>query len=135
MNAVSARLEFMCSPDRDVEVCVGLQALQSMARGEDRWAGLPADDRLEQIEHMARIYGAAYPGLRLYLYDVREVYSAPFTVFGPKRAVVFLGPNYLVLNGSDHIRMFSRRFDELIRLAVVQPHDVEKTLRALRALV
>ena len=102
-----------------------------MAAGQDIWEGFPKQDRLEQIEHMARIYRGAYPGLRLYLYDLRDVYSAPFTVFGPKRAVVFLGPSYLVLNGSEHIRMFARRFDDLIRLAVVQPHDIERRLLKL----
>ena len=128
-----ARLDFMCNPDSDVEVCVAVQSLQSLARGEEKWAGLSAEDRLEQITHMADIYAGAYPGLRLYLYDLREVYSAPFTVFGLKRAIVFLGPSYLVMNASDHIRMFSRRFDELIRLAVVQPHDVGRFLAELAA--
>ncbi len=130
-DALRARLDFMSSPDSDVEVCVALQSVQSMAAGQDRWEGFPVGERREQILHMARIYRDAYPGLRIYLYDLRDVYSAPFTVFGPKRAVVFLGPSYLVLNGSDHIRMFSRRFDELIRLAAVQPHDVERVLLSL----
>ncbi|MCW6508375.1 helix-turn-helix domain-containing protein [Lichenifustis flavocetrariae] len=135
LKAVRARLDFMCSPDSDVEVCVALQSLQLLARGEERWAGFPAEDRLAQIEHMARIYHASYPSLRLYLFDLRDVYSVPFTVFGAKRAVVFLGPSYFVLNDADHIRMFSRRFDDLIRLAVVQPHEVERTMRALPNLV
>lgn len=130
-QALRARLDFMCSPDSDVEVCVALQSVQSMAAGQDRWEGLSKRDRAAQIEHMVQIYVGAYPALRIYLYDLREVYSAPFTVFGPKRAVVFLGPSYLVLNSSEHIRMFSRRFDALIRLASVQPHDVERRLRAL----
>ena len=133
LEAVKARLAFMGSPDSDVEVCVAIQALQSVADGEEKWTGLPASDRRNQVRHMAEIYAGAYPGLRLYLYDLREVYSAAFTVFGPKRAVVFLGPSYLVMNGSDHIRMFSRRFDDLIRLAVVQPHDVERYLSDLAA--
>ena len=131
LEAVRARLDFMCSPDSDVEVCLPLQVLHALAEGRDRWEGLSADQRREQIESMVTIYTRAYPGLRLYLYDMRDVYSAPFTVFGPKRAVVYLGPTYLVLNGADHIRMFARRFDELIRLASVQPHAVESVLRSL----
>lgn len=129
--AVRARLDFMCNPDSDVEVGVALQSLDMMARGEERWVGLPADLRRDQIAHMTRIYAASYPSLRLYLYDLREVYSVPFTVFGSRRAVVFLGPSYFVLNGPEHIRMFSRRFDDLIRHAAVQPHDVERRLHAL----
>lgn len=131
LDAVQARLDYMIKPENDVEVCVALQALWSLAAGQDLWQGLPRNDRLEQISHMAGLYGQAYPALRLYLYDQRDIYSVPFTVFGPKRAALFLGNSYLVLNGSDHIRMFARRFDEMIRLAVVQPHAVEQTIRAL----
>ncbi|MDX7950190.1 helix-turn-helix transcriptional regulator [Lichenihabitans sp. Uapishka_5] len=135
LAAVQARLDFMCNPDSNVEVGLALQSLQMLARGEERWAGFPAGARREQIAHMSRIYAASYPSLRLYLYDLREVYSVPFTVFGAKRAVVFLGPSYFVMNGADHIRMFARRFDDLIRHAVVQPHEVGRTLEALTGLV
>ncbi len=135
LEAVQARLTFMGEPDNDVEVCVTMQALWALSEGRELWRDMPAKDRRAQIEHMADLYRRAYPGLRLYLYDHRDIYSAPFTVFGPKRAVLFLGHSYLVLNGSDHIRMFARRFDEMIRVAVVQPHEVEKTLRELVAAV
>ncbi len=131
LEAVQARLDYMIKPDTDVEVCVALQALWGLAAGQELWQGLPRAERVAQIRHMAGLYGQAYPALRLYLYDQRDIYSAPFTVFGPKRAVLFLGHSYLVLNGSDHIRMFARRFDEMIRLAVVQPHAVEQTIREL----
>ena len=131
LEIVRARLAFMCKPDHDVEVCVALQSLWALARGQDLWDGLGAAERRAQLIAMADIYHAAYPSLRLYLYDLRDLYASPFTVFGPKRAVLFLGQAYLVLNGSDHIRMFSRRFDDLIRRAAVQPHDVERTIRAL----
>jgi transcriptional regulator with XRE-family HTH domain len=132
-ESVRARLDYMCRPDNDVEVCVAVQSLNAFASGQDIWQNLPHQDRREQIEHLIAIYRRAYPGLRLYLYDLRSLYSAPFTVFGPKRAVVFLGPSYLVLNGSEHIRMFARRFDDLIRLAVVQPHGIEGFLTDLLA--
>ena len=32
-----------------------------------------------------------YPSLRLYLYDGLTHYSVPFTVFGPIRAVIYIG--------------------------------------------
>ena len=131
LEAVRARLDFMRKPDHDVEVCVGLQALRALAAGHDPWHGLDAGERRAQLLAMADIYRDAYPSLRLYLYDLRDVYASPFTVFGPKRAVLFLGHAYLVLNGSDHIRMFARRFDDLIRRAAVQPHEVERMVRAL----
>lgn len=131
LDAVRARLDFMRKPDTDVEVCVALQSLWGLAAGQDLWHGLAAEARREQLTHMADIYAEAYPGLRLYLYDLGQVYASPFTVFGPKRAVLFLGQAYLVLNGSDHIRMFARRFDDLIRRAALQPHEVERAIRAL----
>ena len=131
LETVRARLDYMCRPDNDVEVCVAVQVLEAFAAGQDIWRDLPLADRLAQIRHLLAIYRVSYPGLRLYLYDLRTAYSAPFTVFGPKRAVIFLGPSYLVLNGSEHIRLFARRFDDLIRLAVVQPHDVEGFLENL----
>lgn len=131
LAAVRARLDFMCNPDSDVEVGLALQSLHMLARAEERWADVPVAVRREQIAYMSDIYAASYPSLRLYLYDLREIYSVPFTVFGARRAVIYLGPSYFVMNGADHIRMFSRRFDDLIRNAVVQPHDVERTLRDL----
>lgn len=131
LEAVRARLDYMVRPGHDVEVCVAVQRLSAFAAGQDIWEGLPRSDRLDQLEQLADIYRAAYPGLRVYLFDLRTLYSAPFTVFGPKRAVLFLGPSYLVLNGSDHIRHFARRFDDLIRHAVVQPHEIDGVLRRL----
>ena len=131
LEAVRARLDYMREPDNDVEVCVALQSLWGLAAGQDLWSGLGAEARREQLLHMAEVYESAYPSLRLYLYDLRDVYASPFTVFGPKRAVLFLGQAYLVLNGSDHIRMFARRFDDLIRRAAVQPHQVGGMIREL----
>ena len=131
LDAVRARLDYMRGPDHDVEVCVALQALWALAAGQDVWHGMGTESRREQLRHMAEIYNQAYPGLRLYLYDLRDVYASPFTVFGSKRAVLFLGQAYLVLNGSDHIRMFARRFDDLIRRAAVQPHAVGHLLAGL----
>lgn len=131
LEAVRARLDFMRRPDHDVEVCVALQSLWALAAGQDVWHGMGAEARREQLRHMASIYDEAYPSLRLYLYDLRDVYASPFTVFGSKRAVLFLGQSYLVLNGSDHIRMFARRFDDLIRRAAVQPHAVGRLVAGL----
>ncbi len=131
LDAVKARLDFMRKPDNDVEVCVALQSLWAFSAGQDLWDGVDLGSRRDQLLYMADIYAEAYPSLRLYLYDQRDVYASPFTVFGPKRAVLFLGQAYLVLNGSDHIRMFARRFDDLIRRAVIQPHAVEALIRDL----
>ena len=43
LDAVRARLDFMCKPDHDVEVSVALQSLWAFAGGQDLWHGLPAE--------------------------------------------------------------------------------------------
>ena len=52
-------------------------------------------------------------------------------VFGPKRAVFYVGQMYFVFNSSEHIRLLTNHFDELIRAAVVQPPDTIALLRKL----
>ena len=46
------------------------------------------------------------------------------TVFGPLRAAVYLGDRYLVLSGREQVRALIEHFDNLIRVATVQPADV-----------
>lgn len=127
-EAVSARLAFMRRPDNDLEVCASIQAITTMARAEGKWAGLSLPARRRQLGHLAALYRELYPSLRIYFYTLTETYSIPFTIFGPKRVALFLGTSYLVLNGVEHVRLFGRRFDDLIKLAVIQPHQIEATL-------
>ena len=47
------------------------------------------------------------------------------------RASVFLGHLYVIVNSIDHIRRLTDRFDDLIRLAVIHPHEVGDYLREL----
>ena len=122
-QAVEARLALFRRPDAELEVCTSVQEITALALGQGKWHGLPPGMRRAQLQHMITLYETLYPNLRIYLYSLTETYANPFTVFGPKRVTLFLGSNYLVLNSVDHIRLFSRRFDELIRLAVVQPNQ------------
>lgn len=131
VDAVSARLEVMRRPDAELEVCASIQSFTTLANAQGKWDGLPAEMRVAQLEHLIALYSEFYPSLRIYLYTLSEVYSSPFTVFGPKRVALFLGSSYMVLNTVDHVRLFSKRFDELIRLAVVQPHQIVEFLTDL----
>jgi transcriptional regulator with XRE-family HTH domain len=115
----------------ELEACVSLQALAAFGQGRMQWEGLAAEARRRQLAAMIHLVDELYPAFRLFLYDVRETYSAPFTVFGQSRAAVYLGPSYLVLNASEHIRMLTRRFDEIIRAASVQPHEAAAHLAGL----
>lgn len=125
------RLDSMRRSDLSQEVCLPLQGLRAFARGEAQWDELPAELRREQLRRMGETCRALYPSLRLHLFDVRHTYSAPFTVFGPQRAILYTGGLFFVFTASQHVRLLNQRFDDLIRAAVVQPPAVPETLAAL----
>ncbi|MBV9522432.1 MAG: helix-turn-helix domain-containing protein [Alphaproteobacteria bacterium] len=133
VDRAQARLAYLRRPDTDMEACAAVQAVTGFARGEAQWDGLPAPLRRAQIDHMIALCEELYPGYRLFLFDRRRTFSVPFTVFGQMRTAIYLGNTYLVLNGIEHIRMMSRQFDELVRAAIVQPHEIPRFLQGLRA--
>lgn len=124
-------LAYTRRPETDMEVCMPLQTLDQLAGGTGIWAGLPEDDRREQLRHMARLVDELYPTFRLFLYDARARFSPPYTVFGPQRAALFLGSFYLVVNSVEHIRALTRHFDMLIRAASIGPDRAASHLRDL----
>jgi transcriptional regulator with XRE-family HTH domain len=131
ISAAAARLDLFRRAEANIEACVTVQAMKSFARGEGVWEGLDAEARHAGLASLSALLDELYPRVRIFLFDVAATYSVPFTVFGARRAVIFLGPNYLVFNGSDQIRMLARRFDELIRAAVVQPDEMRGYLKRL----
>ena len=54
-----------------------------------------AEIRKEQLEHMAALVEELYPTYRWFLFDGRERGSVPLTVFGPRRAALYVGDIYL----------------------------------------
>ena len=131
--AASERLEVQRLPESDLEVCSPRQGVESFARGEGVWRDLDVSSRRAQLLHMADLVGELYPTFRWFLYDGLLRYAAPMTIFGPKRAALYIGDLYLVLNGTEHVRALAGRFDDLIRSAVVQPSDVVVWLHGLSA--
>lgn len=125
------RLASMRSSDLSQEACLPLQGLQAFARGEAQWERLPAALRREQLRVMGETCRALYPSLRVHLYDLRNTYSAPFTVFGPQRAILYIGGLFFVFTASKHVRLLNQRFDVLVRAAVVQPAGIPEVLAAL----
>lgn len=121
--ATDKQIAYTRRPETDTEVTMPLQRLTAFARGEGMWTGLSAQERREQVDYMARLLDELYPTFRLFLYDERECYSAPYTVFGPLRAAIYIGQCYLVLNATEHIRALSDHFDRVIRRAKVNPHE------------
>jgi hypothetical protein len=82
---------------------------------------------------MARLLDDLYPSFRLFLYDGRQRYSVPYTIFGQLRAAIYVGDMYLVLNATEPIRTLTRHFDQLIRAAEVNAHEAAAFARALAA--
>lgn len=118
--------------DTDTEVCTPVQALEAFARGEDLWSELDRRARIRQMKRFIALTDELYPTFRWFLYDGRRRFSVPLTVFGSKRAVIYIGQGYSVFNGLEHIRSFTSHFDDLIRGAAVQAHDVGRVLHELR---
>lgn len=126
-----AKLELQRRTESDIEVCNSVQAVEGFARGEGLWRGLEVSARKRQLEQMLGLLDELYPSFRWFLYDSRNRYSVPLTVFGPKRAVVYMGQMYFVFNSLEHIRHLTRHFDDLIRAAIVQPPSVVPFLKNL----
>ena len=127
------RLDYSRRPETDMEVCMPRERLELLAEGRGQWRGLSAAARQAQLTYMAELVEELYPSFRLFLYDQLRNFSIPYTVFGPQRAAIFVGEMYLVLNATEHIRTLTRHFDNLIRRAVVNAHDMSAYLRNLKA--
>ncbi|QQR89381.1 MAG: helix-turn-helix transcriptional regulator [Myxococcales bacterium] len=126
-----ARLRYQRRPETDMEVCTSRQALEGLARGEGIWSGLSKRARKEQVAHIAELCQELYPTFRWFLFDALQKFSVPLTIFGPKRAAIYLGEKYFVLNSSEHIRVLTAHFDDLICAATVQPTGVSALLDKL----
>ena len=118
------RLAYSRLPETDMEVCSSVQGLEEFALGRGIWKNLPVASRIAQLKLMLTLLDELYPTLRWFLFDGLQRYSVPLTVFGPKRAAIYVGNMYVVFNSTEHIRALTRHFDDLIRAAMVQPPDV-----------
>lgn len=130
--ASQGKLAYSRIPETDMEVCMPRQALESFACGQGIWSGLKLQSRIDQIDHMRDLVNELYPSFRLYLYDGLTHYSAAYTIFGPHRAALFVGQLYFVFNTTQHVRVLTRHFGELVRAAVVRAHECGNYLGELR---
>jgi transcriptional regulator with XRE-family HTH domain len=127
-----ARIDHAQRPDSEIEVCAPLQRFEIFAAGEGIWRDLPADERDAALRHAASVVRSLYPSYRLFLYDGRQRFSVPYTVFGPKRAAIYVGDMYFVFTSTEHIRELTRHFDDLIRSARIQPNAAADFIDSLR---
>lgn len=116
----------------DYEIAMPLHELECFAEGTGYWQGLDVKARAAQLDHLIRLTEELYPGLRLYLYDAHKVFSAPVTVFGPHRAVVYLGRVYISFREPERVAAVSAHFDWLVREAPVGARDVAGHLKTAR---
>lgn len=132
LEQTAHQLGYSRDPDTEMEVCCPVQTLEGFARGEGVWRRLGRGDREAQLERMIRLVDELYPTFRWYLYDGLQHFSVPVTLFGPLRAVVYVGNLYFVFNTTEYIRVLATHFDGLVKAAAVQPTDMTDYLRDLR---
>ena len=132
ITASANRLAWMRQSASDYEIAMPLFEVQSLVDGTGYYEGLSRDLRLQQIDHWLDLTKALYPRLRLYLFDARELYSAPVTVFGPLLAVIYVGRNYLAFRDTQRVRAFSDHFDHLVRQARIAARAMPEHLAELR---
>ncbi len=130
-EAIRNQLDYSRRPETDMEVCVPYQRFAAFANGDDPWTELDAGTRIQQLQYMAALIDEMYPTFRLFLFDGKAVSASPYTVFGPKRAAIFMGQMYLVVNSAEHIKAMTRHFDDLIRIAVIGPDKAAAHIRSL----
>ena len=132
IDAAAERLDWMRLTENDYEMAMALHELESFARGEGYYTGVPPEVRVEQIDWLAELYRQFYPSLRLFLFDARRVYSSPVTVFGPKMAVIYMGRHYIAFRDRDRVRTVTRHLDWLVRESNVSARDIPDYLETLR---
>ena len=125
------RLAYSRRPETDMETCTSFQLLEQFAGGTGTWSGLPAQVRRDQMDRMADLVDELYPTFRWFLFDGREHYAAAYTIFGPLKAAVYMGRMFFVFNSTEHIRVLTRHFDNLIREAVIQPNECGSHIRRI----
>lgn len=133
LESVHAHFSYLRRPESDFEASNSIQAIASFAAGQGVWRGASVAIRRRQLEYLIELCAALYPTFRWFLYDEREVYSVPITIFGPLRAALYTGQGYLVFTAPPQVQALARQFDRLIRAAVVQPADVPAHLGRLLA--
>lgn len=132
IGASEDRLTWMRQSRSDYEIALPMFELHSFAHGTGYYHGLPLEIRLAQIDRLLELCEQLYPRLRVYLYDAKQLYSAPLTIFGPLLCVFYAGGHYMAFRDSDRIETFTRHFDTLIREATLTARHLPTHLRQLR---
>ncbi|WP_171129844.1 MULTISPECIES: helix-turn-helix domain-containing protein [unclassified Ruegeria] len=133
IGASEDRLKWMREAQSDYEIAMPLFEIRSCALGTGYYETLPLQARLEQIDHLLALCDQLYPRLRIYLFDAKRLYSAPFTLFGPQLCVFYAGSHYMAFRDRDRIELFTRHFDHLVREASLTAREFPAHLQELRS--
>jgi transcriptional regulator with XRE-family HTH domain len=125
------RLAWQRTPEADVECVSTIQGLEAFARGEDIYRTLPLNKRREQLERMVTLVDELYPTFRWYLVDRRRRFPAPITIFGTRRAALYVGQMYVVFNTPEQVTALAQHFDTHLRAASVEPRQLSTRLKKL----
>lgn len=117
IGAAQDRLRWIRESPSDYEIAIPRHEIESFARAEGYYHGLPEPIRAAQMAHLRDLAEQLYPRLRIYLFDARRIFSAPVTVFGPLIAMLYLGRHYLAFRDRERIAGFIKHFDGLVREA------------------
>jgi transcriptional regulator with XRE-family HTH domain len=128
VRATEDLVEWLQSSGSDYEISMPLHEIESCAKGEGYYHGLDWQTRLQQINHIRDIHERLFPRLRITLFDARQVYSSPLTVYGPLVGVLYVGRFYLAFRESDRIRRLAEHFDYLVRESVVDSRNLSDFL-------
>lgn len=126
-----ARIAHARRQESEIEVCSSFQSVEMIARGQGIWNRLALRERRRQLEHMAGMIEQLYPSYRWFLFDGRERFAAPYTVFGNRRAAMYVGSMYFVFTSTEHIRVLTQHFEDLIRQSRIQPNETALFIRRL----
>ncbi len=125
------QLSFGRTTENDMEICLSSQAIQDFCSGHSLWRGLSRAVRDAQRRQIVDVVEELYPSLRLYLFDGLRRYAAPYTLFGNRRAVLYVGQMFFAFNTREYVTILIRHFDDLIRNSVVNAHEAADYLRDL----
>jgi transcriptional regulator with XRE-family HTH domain len=132
IGAAEDRVALMRQSRSDWEMALPLHELTAFAGATGYYDGLSARVRREQLDRLIQLSTDLYPAVRLCLFDARRVFSAPVTVFGAMRAVIYLGRNYLSFRDRPRVEVLTQHFDWLVREAEVGARGRPAHLTGLR---
>ncbi|MEO1744980.1 MAG: helix-turn-helix transcriptional regulator [Pseudomonadota bacterium] len=129
-DAMAATTSWLEAPGSDYEMCVPIEQVRALARGDGYWTGVPDHVRIAQIEWMAEKCDELYPSLRIYLFDSRVLFSAPLTIFGTMLSAIYVGKFYMVFRERHQVSALTRHFDHIIREARHEARSAGAVMRA-----